>query len=92
MIQITQFNNCSKRLCVPLLKHQVNERALLKGNISGILYHPQLNIWSVPYTKDTIAKLKSVFGKNCTFNFSIPQNIPDKYVIENKVTRYTKCY
>jgi len=92
MIQITQLNNYSGRLCVHLMKHQVSERALLKENIPGILYHPQLKIWSVPFTKDTITKLKSVFGENCRFNFSIPSNIPDKYVINNKHTKSNKVF
>lgn len=80
MIQITHFNSNSSRLCVQICKDQFNERALLKEHVSGRLYHAGLKVWSVPYTKDTIAKLKSIFGENCCFDFPIHQNIPDKYI------------
>ncbi len=47
--------------------------------IAGRRWHPEQKFWTVPYTQDTLQRLKRLFRKKLKLTFEVREEIPKKY-------------
>lgn len=78
-LQLIEQANFPKRL-ITMIPHNRQDWVKKIKTIVGKKWHPESKFWTVPYTKDVLAKLQTLFGAELTLTFTPKTTIPDTYI------------
>jgi len=59
--------------------------------IAGRRWHAEQKFWTVPYTQETINKMKKLFRREIYFNFEVKEDIPKSYTPPPKPPKKTSA-
>lgn len=89
VMRIVEQAHFPMRLVV-LIPHERQDWVERIKTVIGRRWHPDPQFWTVPYTKDVLAKMEQIFGEELELTFEPKATIPEIYTRPKQVKKIKK--